>query len=108
MRTYHIYALADPETGIVRYVGKTQGVPGTRRSQHIQGTSSPTTEWVKSLPAPPFFVLLETGEERRIPRPGSTFGTITASTLAETKWIKRFRRTVINKLTRESSTTAWD
>ena len=108
MRLYHIYALVDPATHLVRYVGKTRQLLEARYQNHATGNCKGTAAWVHTLSAPPVLILLETGEERRIPRLGIGSGSIAASAFAETKWIKRFRRTVINKDTRQNSATTWD
>jgi hypothetical protein len=108
MKPYKIYALADPQTREVRYVGKTKQPLETRYRAHATGNSKATAAWVRTLAAPPVLILLETGEERRVPRLGIESGSIAASAFAETKWIKRFRRTVINTWTRKSSPTTWD
>jgi hypothetical protein len=108
MRPDKIYALVDPQTHVVRYVGKTKQPLEARYQNHASGNCKGTAAWVHTLSAPPVLILLETGEERRIRRLGIESGTIAASAFAETKWIKRFRRTVINALTRESSPTTWD
>ena len=104
---FTIYGLAEPHTGIVRYVGKTAGDPHIRYSHHAAGGFPGTREWVKSLPAAPFLLVLEEGTDERIPRL-SGHGYTSKSHFAETKWIKRFRRTVINKGLRDNSPLVWD
>jgi hypothetical protein len=48
-------------------------------------------------------VILETGPEEKV-----TATAVRKSTKAETKWLKRFRRTVLNTNTRDNSPTTWD
>jgi hypothetical protein len=80
---------------------------------HCSGKDSATGTWVKSLPQAPALVLLETAEEKTVPIKGIAAARgnsqlIQVSTVAETKWIKRFRRTILNARTRENSRTTWD
>ena len=110
---YHIYGLVDPILHVVRYVGKTTQAPGVRIAQHLSGHDLTTAEWIGSLPKPPDVVILETGEDRRVPiRPSGKRRVrmiyAKLSTLAETKWIKRFRRGLINRKLRGNCQTAWD
>lgn len=54
MKTGSIYALAEPETGRVRYVGKTLGGVDARLKGHLSAAKcdskpSPVTLWVRSL-----------------------------------------------------------
>ena len=107
MRMYRIYALVDPTSRLVRYVGRTHHALETRYVAHASGSTRGTALWVRTLALPPVAVLLEIGEEKRISRKGQA-GTISAGAFAETKWIKRFRRTIINDLQREVSPTTWD
>ena len=109
---YYIYALVDPLNHLVRYVGKTANLDARYRV-HCSGKDGSTGVWVKSLPQPPVLVLLETVEEKTVPVKGVSSARcnsqlIQASTVAETKWIKRFRRTALNTRTRENSRTTWD
>jgi predicted GIY-YIG superfamily endonuclease len=92
----YIYALVDPTTRIVRYVGQTANLQ-ERYALHCSGKEATTGEWVRSLVwVKPFLLILDT---------------ITDSakvTATETKWIKRFRRTVLNKKRRNNDRATWD
>jgi hypothetical protein len=105
MRIYYIYGLVDPVSHLVRYVGQTVNLDARYRV-HSFGKDHCTGEWVRSLSQPPALILLESGEQRDIPRPRKKRGR--ASDLSETKWLKRFRRTVINKKLRDNCPAAWD
>jgi hypothetical protein len=48
MRTYTIYTLSDPRTGLVRYVGQTNRPPARRLGQHIQTARKSTVLWVSA------------------------------------------------------------
>ncbi len=106
-----IYALVDADSHLVRYVGQTTNVQ-KRYQIHCSGKDGNTGEWVRSLNAPPQLVLLETVSDCMARVPGTTgkhttdFVKLGIST--ETKWLKRFRRTVINRKMRDNSQTTWD
>jgi predicted GIY-YIG superfamily endonuclease len=55
----YIYALIDPLTHLVRYVGQTSDLDKRYRI-HCSGKDAATGEWVRSLPQPPILALLET------------------------------------------------
>jgi hypothetical protein len=98
----YVYALVDPKTHLVRYVGQTQQWE-QRYAFHCSPhrTRGCTAEWVRSLePLNPILVLLEVVEH--------PFYDSYPATVAETKWIKRFRRTVLNVRTRKNSPSTWD
>jgi predicted GIY-YIG superfamily endonuclease len=96
----YIYALVDPKTHWVRYVGQTQQL-STRYSIHCSGSGGCTATWVKSLaPLKAILVLLAEVEH--------PYYDSYAATESETKWIKRFRRTVLNTRTRKNSPSTWD
>lgn len=107
----YIYALIDPASRLVRYVGKTENLD-SRYQAHCAGSDSATGAWVRSITARPFLLILETVDEGMVPLKAFPWSLrpkhIPASTLAETKWIKRFRRTVINTRTKDNSKPAWD
>jgi hypothetical protein len=94
---YHIYALVDPVTHLVRYVDETEQPPELRHRQHCKGRERAAGDWVEALaPLQPVLVVLETGKEARVVlrmkgvrrvREVSAW----ASRAVETKWIKRFR-----------------
>lgn len=83
MKTTYIYALVDPDTDEVRYIGKT-GDPSKRLSQHCATGAKPTDErsrWIASLKAQakkPKLVVIEECT-------GNTW------TAAERKWIAHYR-----------------
>ncbi len=104
---FTIYGLADPLTHLIRYVGKTNGPVGTRYAAHARGCDTPTQAWVRTLAAPPVLVVLETGPDAMVPRKDAP-GQLWASSVAEVKWIKRFRRTVVNKAVRDAYRNTWD
>lgn len=69
-----IYALVDPDSGMVRYIGKAND-PAKRLQTHIREARRllrPVNCWVRSLPVPPELVVLSEGcddweaTERRI------------------------------------------
>lgn len=105
MRNYYIYGLVDPVSRLVKYVGQTVNLD-TRYREHCNGKDHCTGEWVRSLSQPPVLILLESGEPQDIKRSGQHRRR--ASDLSETKWLKRFRRTVINKKLRDNCPAAWD
>jgi hypothetical protein len=94
-----IYALVDPNTHQVRYVGRTRQKAAQRLAHHIgaakRGNKQPVYEWISSLlPAQPVLVILQEGIV--IERKGSgTYDTRrywNTAEAAETKWMKRFER----------------
>lgn len=105
--TGYVYALVNPLTHLVRYVGQTTDIDKRYRS-HCSGKDVGTSDWVRSMRQSPILVILETVEHRTVPCKGSGAGSLNATTIAETKWIKRFRRTILNTRTRENSATTWD
>jgi hypothetical protein len=112
-KQFCIYALVDPVAHLVRYVGQTMQPPATRYRQHCEGHELTTGPWVWSLPAPPVFVLLEVGEMQRVAV--GSYGQrkqrveyTSSATVAETKWIKRFHRDLINRRLRDNCAQVWD
>jgi hypothetical protein len=108
MRIYSVYGLVDPVSHLVRYVGKTTNRVEQRYKQHCSGKDVSTGDWVRSLMEPPVLVILETGEERVLVFQTSRSGAVWASAAAETKWIKRHRRTIINTRFRDNCPREWD
>ena len=71
-----IYAIVDPETHLVRYVGQTTRL-ASRYKERCKGAYSATARWVRSLNYDPQLVTLETLPNEMVRRPGaatSTFG----------------------------------
>jgi hypothetical protein len=84
MATYRIYALVEPDTETVRYVGQTADHLHQRRADHlrVRGTSA-RANWLRSLIAQgtrPRIVLLE-----------EVTGTRRNAYAAETQWIRKLR-----------------
>jgi GIY-YIG catalytic domain len=98
MQKYTIYALADPSTRHVRYVGSTRNV-NKRFTAHVQaakrGVNHPAYDWIRGMaPAVPLLIVLQELEisvKRKSPCPIEA---------AETKWMKRFERTILNRIDR--------
>jgi hypothetical protein len=107
LRIFYVYGLIDPATSEVRYVGKTHRVLRDRYDEHVRGACPATRQWVRSLGEPPGLVILHTAPEGQMRVKGHSVP-ISVSTFAETKWIKRFSRTVINARKRDSSPHTWD
>ncbi len=95
MQTEHIYALVDPGTRRVRYVGRTS-LPLTKRlAQHIGAAnrgdgSNSLHAWIRSICYEPIIVLLDTVEVHERSLAGGKYENTASS--AEVKWIKRFER----------------
>lgn len=106
-----IYALIDPHTHLVRYVGQCTNLK-SRFSQHLCQArlgKHPLHLWIRDLaPSVPTLILLETVERRRIHlrnvQGGRRF--VHLSSVMEAKWLKRFRRTVLNVNRKQCA--AWD
>jgi hypothetical protein len=98
--TARVYGLIDPATHRVMYVGRSRALLA-RYAEHCRGACKSTQAWVGSLTARPVLVVLETvhGTGSEIERLGND---------CETKWIKRFRKSVINKLLRDNCPDTWD
>jgi hypothetical protein len=109
-KPFFIYALVCPLTLEVKYVGQTIDLEQrTRGSFHSMKHHAPLTQWLRTLGhLRPYRVILETGINRQVTlkatardhvrgrRPIGVRPTWLSSCL-EAKWIKRFRRTIINK-----------
>ena len=92
-----IYALVDPNTHQVRYVGRTRGTVERRLQGHIGaatcGTSKPVYDWMRSLlPAQPLIIVLQEGitVERKGAGTHAARRWWTTDDAAETKWMKGF------------------
>lgn len=93
-----IYALVDPNTHQVRYVGRTRKTINQRLKHHIasakSGVKSPVYDWIRSLQVVPVVVVLQDGIDVKRNTSGaySTRRYWTTDAAAETKWMKRFER----------------
>ncbi len=96
----YIYGLICPHSHEVKYVGRTRDLC-ERYTEHCRGTAKATRHWVRELQSPPVLVLLDT-----VSCPGNLLERVAND--CETKWIKRFRKTVINKRLRDNSPHTWD
>ena len=110
-----IYGLADPETHLVRYVGQTTQLLQLRYRAHCSGNVPATGAWARSLRErgrEPILLILQTGDDVMVPVKGQAGRgrqrKIRAAADAETKWIKRFRRTLLNRAVRSSCKATWD
>lgn len=108
---HYIYALVDPDNYKVRYVGMTRQRIDSRLKHHIgaaqRGKRGPVYDWLRSLlPKTPHVVCLEICEGTVRGNLGATSWR-DAAVPAEVKWIKRFRRDVLNDLTAEQSKRDW-
>jgi hypothetical protein len=107
---FFVYALVCPLTLEVKYVGQTIDMNKRVRS-HTSGSTGYNTDvqrWLKTLGhLRPYRVILERGINRRVevkatapgPRGRRPIGlrSVWLSHITEAKWIKRFRRTILNK-----------
>ncbi|HEY1800975.1 MAG TPA: GIY-YIG nuclease family protein [Terriglobales bacterium] len=96
-----IYALVDPDTRHVRYVGRTSQTLQRRLSGHLTaasgGNKSAVYQWMRSLyPIQPLPIVLQEieGYHPRVHVGEGRYHSPIES--IEIKWIKRFRRTVLN------------
>lgn len=110
-KPFFIYALVCPLTLEVKYVGQTIDLEQrTRGRAHRSGQSKgPLYEWLRTLGyLKPYKVILEHGTNRRVSVTATRFHAgrgrkpigerVTwLSSCLEAKWIKRFRRTIINR-----------
>jgi len=58
--THYIYALTDPDTGEIRYVGRTRN-PARRLSRHIQPmfNSRSVRQWIREMGRAPQMTIIE-------------------------------------------------
>jgi hypothetical protein len=105
MQIITIYALVDPLHAVsaIRWSDNRRKTAIT--TAIAWATSRLPARGCRHLPEAPILVILETSERKKVWCASSGLG---ASAISETKWIKRFRRTVINIRTRANSTAAWD
>lgn len=96
MSNHIVYALVDPDTLHVRYVGKTSRTAKERLTHHLgaanRGVDKPLYAWIRGLkPRTPLLVVLQEvqGVVGRVRVPDGYENAIAA---AETKWMKRFER----------------
>ncbi len=101
MRKTTVYALVDPHTHQVRYVGRTSKSVAARLREHCQLAENqpknrhylrPVYEWIRSLqPEQPVVIVLQEGIDVYQFSPGDR-GYVNTGEQAETKWMKRFER----------------
>jgi hypothetical protein len=92
---HFIYALVDPFTREVKYVGLTRKGLIERMEHHLhaarRNVNRPVYDWIRSiLPAVPIMVKLQEVDNTWSSKDKSPAAT------AEFKWMKRFRRTILN------------
>lgn len=85
MEKVYVYALTDPETNEVRYVGITSQHPSIRFNQHVSNTKTNPNhiDWIQGLKAKGLLPNMETLEE---------LDSWAKATQAEQKWIKYYSR----------------
>jgi hypothetical protein len=93
-----IYALCDPFTREVKYVGRTRKGIMERLEHHLgaarRGMARPVYAWVRSIhPAVPIIIILE-----RVENVWLSSSERSAAASCETKWMKRHRRTICNAI----------
>jgi hypothetical protein len=91
-----IYALVDPNTHQVRYVGQTCKTQKKRLYAHLSAAGrnfqKPVYDWIRGrAPEKPWIVVLQEIENKIIKSDNRT-GYESAATAAEIKWMKRFQR----------------
>lgn len=110
-KPFLIYGLICPITLDVKYVGQTIDLNRRTRSRTHTRSGDPVAAWIDSLGGylRPYRVILERGTNRvvrvkiaAVRKPGagrtpSGYKDVWLSSCLETKWIKRFRRTVLNR-----------
>src|SRR5690348_11859576 len=106
--THRIYALVDPETLLVRYVGRTSQTPQKRLAHHLsaarRNVQRPVYDWIRSItPARPIIVVLQEVDHARVKRTDGQSRYESTVSAAETKWMKRFERSrIFNAIDRSS------
>lgn len=101
-----IYALVDPQTRQVRYVGRTSQTLKQRLGHHLtaarRNVQKPVYAWIRSIaPETPIAVILQEVEYSRYARAKGVYETTTEA--AETKWMKRFERSgILNSINRHT------
>jgi len=106
-KPFVIYALVCPLSLEVKYVGQTVDLEQrTRGKTHNTRGHTRLTEWLQTLGyLRPYKVILEKGINRRVELPAPPrlgrgrrpLESVWLSSCLEAKWIKRFRRTILNK-----------
>lgn len=113
-KPFFIYALVCPLTLEVKYVGQTIDLEQRTRGRAHHGSgkhNAPLTHWLRTLGyLKPYRAILERGINQRVEvaatvldrahirgRKPKGVKTTWLSSCLEAKWIKRFRRTIVNK-----------
>lgn len=110
-KPFVIYALVCPITLEVKYVGQATDLnQRTQARTHAARQGDPVRDWIDSLGGylRPYRVILERGVNRLVRvkvsamrhgagRPSLGYKDVWLSSCLETKWIKRFQRTVLNR-----------
>jgi hypothetical protein len=107
-RPFIIYGLICPKTLEVKYVGQTVDLWRRTAGRRSHGREpGAVKEWLDSLGGylRPVHVILERGINRTIRLNGG--GDVWLSSICEAKWLKRFRRTVLNA-DRKEIVRVWD
>jgi len=120
-RLFYVYALVCPLTLAVKYVGQTCDLrQRTSARAHVGLFETKAREWLDSMGyLRPYRVILESGvnrvvrlkyECRRKPGSGRSpngYKDVWFSSICEAKWLKRFRKTVLNA-NRKEIERVWD
>ena len=97
MEEVTIYGLIDPVTHVVRYVGQAYDVEERFMSHLAESKVSekPVYAWMRGLhPLKPVIVVLATVRPQQIEISPNVFNN--SANIEESKWMKRFRRTILN------------
>jgi hypothetical protein len=116
---HYIYGLLDPDNHFIRYVGQTAMLESRFRA-HCGGRDSCTREWIAQLAQrkqKPVLCILELIEQEEwVPVPDEPLFEhqpfdphgLRTPLHRETVWLKRFRKTILNRKARDNSSISWD